>query len=70
MMWTREKLIKKYIEFFKSKNHKEIPNAPLVPKDEASVLFTTAGMHPLIPYLLGQSHPLGKRLKKLEIPSI
>ncbi|HDI03026.1 MAG TPA: alanine--tRNA ligase, partial [Candidatus Pacearchaeota archaeon] len=62
MMWTREKLIKKYIEFFKSKNHKEIPNAPLVPKDEASVLFTTAGMHPLIPYLLGQSHPLGKRL--------
>jgi len=61
-MITRIKLIKKYIEFFKSKGHKEIPNASLIPKGDPTVLFTTAGMHPLVPYLLGQKHPLGKRL--------
>ena len=59
---NRKELIKKYIDFFKSKNHKEIPNASLVPENDATVLFTTAGMHPLVPYLLGQPHPLGKRL--------
>jgi alanyl-tRNA synthetase len=59
---NREQLIKKYIEFFKSKGHKEIPGASLVPANDPTVLFTTAGMHPLVPYLLGQSHPLGKRL--------
>ena len=59
---TREQLIKKYIEFFKSKDHKEIPSASLVPSNDPTVLFTTAGMHPLVPYLLGQKHPLGKRL--------
>ena len=59
---NRKELIKKYIEFFKSKNHKEIPNSSLIPKEDPTVLFTTAGMHPLVPYLLGQKHPLGKRL--------
>jgi alanyl-tRNA synthetase len=59
---TREELIKKYIEFFKSKDHKEIPGASLVPVNDPTVLFTTAGMHPLVPFLLGQPHPLGKRL--------
>jgi len=59
---NRKQLIQKYIEFFKSKNHKEIPNASLVPKEDPTVLFTTAGMHPLVPFLLGQKHPLGKRL--------
>lgn len=59
---NRKELIKKYIEFFKSKNHKEIPNASLIPENDPTVLFTTAGMHPLVPYLLGQKHPLGKRL--------
>jgi alanyl-tRNA synthetase len=58
----RKELIKKYIEFFKSKGHKEIPNSSLVPENDPTVLFTTAGMHPLVPYLLGQKHPLGKRL--------
>ncbi len=58
----RKQLIQKYIEFFKSKNHKEIPNSSLIPKEDPTVLFTTAGMHPLVPYLLGQKHPLGKRL--------
>lgn len=60
--WNRKKLIKEYIEFFKSKNHKEIPNAALIPENDPTVLFTTAGMHPLVPFLLGQPHPLGKRL--------
>jgi len=59
---NRKQLIQKYIEFFKSKNHKEIPNASLIPKEDPTVLFTTAGMHPLVPFLLGQKHPLGKRL--------
>lgn len=53
---------KKYIEYFVSKEHKEIPSASLIPEHDPSVLFTTAGMHPLVPYLLGQDHPKGKRL--------
>jgi len=61
-MITRKELIKKYIEFFKSKAHKEIPNVSLIPENDPTVLFTTAGMHPLVPFLLGQKHPLGKRL--------
>jgi len=61
-MITRKQLIKKYLDFFKSKEHKEIPNASLIPENDPTVLFTTAGMHPLVPYLLGQKHPLGKRL--------
>jgi alanyl-tRNA synthetase len=65
-MLTRKELIKKYIEFFKSKNHKEIPNSSLIPENDPTVLFTTAGMHPLVPYLLGQSHPLGKRLVNVQ----
>ncbi len=63
---TREQLITKYIEFFKSKGHKEIPGASLVPANDPTVLFTTAGMHPLVPYLLGQAHPLGKRLVNVQ----
>jgi len=58
----RKQLIKVYLDFFKSKNHKIIPNESLIPKNDPTVLFTTAGMHPLVPYLLGQKHPLGKRL--------
>lgn len=57
-----EELKKKYIEFFKSKGHKEIINASLIPEHDPTVLFTTAGMHPLVPFLLGQKHPQGKRL--------
>lgn len=61
-MIARKKLIESYINFFKSKKHKEIPNESLIPKNDPTVLFTTAGMHPLVPYLLGQKHPLGKKL--------
>ena len=53
---------KKYLEFFEGKGHKIIPSASLVPENDPSVLFTTAGMHPLVPYLLGENHPLGARL--------
>jgi len=62
MIKNRQELIKAYIDFFKGKNHKEIPNSSLVPENDPTVLFTTAGMHPLVPYLLGEKHPLGKRL--------
>ncbi|MGY4884603.1 MAG: alanine--tRNA ligase [Nanobdellota archaeon] len=65
-MITRKELIKKYIDFFKSKDHKEIPNSSLIPENDPTVLFTTAGMHPLVPFLLGQKHPLGKKLVGLQ----
>lgn len=51
-----------YFNFFKDRGHVLIPSASLVPKEDPAVLFTTAGMHPLVPYLLGQKHPAGKRL--------
>ena len=52
----------KYIEFFVSKGHKQIPSAPVVPENDPSVLFNTAGMQPLVPYLMGEAHPYGTRL--------
>ncbi len=63
---NRKQLIKKYIEFFKSKNHKEIPNVSLIPENDPTVLFTTAGMHPLVPFLLGEPHPQGRRLVNVQ----
>ncbi len=51
-----------YINYFVSKGHKKIPSAPVVPENDSSVLFNTAGMQPLIPYLMGQPHPYGTRL--------
>lgn len=61
-MVTRKELIKKYLEFFKSKKHKVIPNASLIPENDPTALFISAGMHPLVPFLLGQAHHYGKRL--------
>lgn len=52
----------KFINFFEGNKHKEIPSASLIPENDPTVLFTTAGMHPLVPFLMGQPHPLGKRL--------
>ena len=52
----------KYLSFFESKGHKIIPSAPVVPENDPSVLFNTAGMQPLIPYLMGEAHPYGTRL--------
>ena len=53
---------KKYLEFFQKHGHAVIPSAPLIPENDPSVLFTTAGMQPLVPYLLGEKHPEGTRL--------
>lgn len=63
---TYEELRSKFIQFYIDKGHKEIPQAPLVPEQDTSVLFTTAGMHPLIPYLLGEKHPDGTRLVNVQ----
>jgi len=62
----RKDLIKKYIEFFKSHGHAQIKNSSLVPENDPTVLFTTAGMHPLVPYLLGEPHPQGKRVVNVQ----
>lgn len=59
---TANELRKKYIDFFVSKGHKQISGASLIPENDPTVLFTTAGMHPLVPYILGEEHPSGKRL--------
>jgi len=66
MVITRKELIKKYIDFFKSKKHNEIKSSSLIPENDPTVLFTTAGMHPLVPYLLGEKHPKGKRLTNVQ----
>ena len=62
----RKDLIKKYIEFFKSHDHAQIKNSSLVPENDPTVLFTTAGMQPLVPFLLGETHPQGKRLTNVQ----
>ncbi|MDE6029243.1 MAG: alanine--tRNA ligase [Clostridiales bacterium] len=62
MKLTSDQLRKKWMDFFKARNHTPISSASLIPENDPTVLFTTAGMHPLVPYLLGQPHPAGKRL--------
>ncbi len=59
---SHRQLIKLYLKFFEDKGHAVIPGSSLIPENDPSVLFTTAGMHPLVPFLLGQPHPQGKRL--------
>ncbi|MDY4610566.1 MAG: alanine--tRNA ligase [Sphaerochaetaceae bacterium] len=59
---TANELRQKYIDFFVSKGHVQISGASLIPENDPTVLFTTAGMHPLVPYILGAEHPAGKRL--------
>lgn len=63
---TARDLRQKYLDFFREKGHAIIPSAPLVPENDPTVLFTTAGMHPLVPYLLGEKHPEGKRLANVQ----
>ncbi len=65
-MISSKELREKYIQFFKEKGHQEILSASLVPENDPTVLFTTAGMHPLVPYLLGEIHPEGKRLVNVQ----
>ncbi len=57
-----KELKQKYLKFFETKGHVVIPSASLAPENDPTVLFTTAGMHPLVPFLMGEPHPLGKRL--------
>lgn len=59
---TAKELRQKYLDFFKEKGHEIIPSASVVPENDPTTLFITAGMHPLVPYLMGETHPLGKRL--------
>jgi len=66
MQISSSQLRQKYLDFFRSKNHAIIPSAPLVPENDASVLFNTAGMQPLVPYLLGEKHPMGTRLADVQ----
>jgi len=64
---TSQELRNKYLKFFQSKLHAILPSASLVPNEtDSSVLFTTAGMHPLVPYLLGENHPEGKRVANVQ----
>ncbi len=60
--FTSETLREMFLEFFREKGHAVIPSASLIPENDPTVLFTTAGMHPLVPYLLGEKHPAGNRL--------
>ena len=63
---TAKELRTMYVNFFEERGHKEIASASLLPENDPTVLFTTAGMHPLVPYLLGEKHPAGKRLTDIQ----
>lgn len=63
---TAKNIIDLYISFFQHQKHKQIPNAPLVPENDPTTLFTSSGMQPLVPYLLGEPHPQGKRLVNVQ----
>ena len=65
-MYTAKEIRSKYLEFFKSKGHAVINSASVIPENDPTVLFTTAGMHPLVPYLLGEPHPEGTRLTDVQ----
>jgi len=61
-----KELKKLWIDFYTQRGHVEIPSASVVPDNDASVLFINSGMHPLVPYLMGESHPSGKRLCNIQ----
>jgi len=63
---TASEIIEKYITFFEKRGHKRIANSPLVPQNDPTTLFTSSGMQPLVPYLLGEPHPSGKRLVNVQ----
>ena len=62
MQMTSKELRERFLRFFEKRGHSVIPSASLIPEMDPTVLFTTAGMHPLVPYLMGQPHPQGRRL--------
>ena len=63
---TAKQIIDIYISFFEKRGHKKIPGAPLVPENDSTTLFTSSGMQPLVPYLLGEQHPMGTRLVDIQ----
>ena len=65
-MLTHVELRKKFAEFWSSNGHKEIPPIPLVPQNDPTTLFTGSGMQQLVPYLLGEKHPQGKRIFNIQ----
>ncbi len=65
-MMTANELRSKFLKFFESRDHAIISSASLIPENDPTVLFTTAGMHPLVPFLLGQTHPAGKQLTSVQ----
>src|SRR5487761_1072293 len=64
---TAQEIRKAYLDFFISKGHTRLPSAPLIPYNDPSTLFTGSGMQPMIPYLLGEKHPEGKRLVNSQV---
>ena len=65
-MYTAKEIRSKYLKFFNEKGHAIIDSASVIPENDPTVLFTTAGMHPLVPYLLGEPHPEGNRLTDVQ----
>ncbi|MDH4330201.1 MAG: alanine--tRNA ligase [Candidatus Moranbacteria bacterium] len=63
---TAQEIRRKYLEFFESKGHTIIPSDSLIPQNDPTTLFTTAGMHPLVPYIMGENHPGGKRVANVQ----
>ena len=63
---TANELRAMFLNFFQEKGHKLLPSASVIPENDPTVLFTTAGMHPLVPYLMGQKHPMGTRLTDVQ----
>src|SRR5262245_44882618 len=66
MVMKAKQIVDKYIKFFEDRGHKRIANSPLVPQNDPTTLFTSSGMQPLVPYLLGEKHPLGTRLVNVQ----
>ncbi|OGC68949.1 hypothetical protein A2415_04070 [candidate division WWE3 bacterium RIFOXYC1_FULL_39_7] len=63
---TTQQILEKYLAFYKNKDHKQVPNVSLIPEGDATLLFVNSGMFPLVPYLSGEPHPLGKRLVNVQ----
>src|SRR4030065_2741588 len=66
ILMTSQEILEKYLEFYKKRGHKQIPNVSLVPQNDPTLLFVNSGMFPLVPYLSGEPHPLGKRLVNVQ----
>ena len=63
---TSQELRQKFLDFFKNKGHAVLASASLIPENDPTTLFISAGMHPLVPYLMGEAHPQGKRLASVQ----